>query len=134
MKTLHQAVCHDFDDEGGSIMLSQGRRIQGRDLAARVVQVVMDVRKQRLRLRHLAQASYPPVGIALGFKAFGEQWSLIPFETLKPLFDRFPLDLMLWGVHRAVIGSLDDNESASFAGMTLSETSGCLSFELNPEA
>jgi hypothetical protein len=140
METLYKAVIRDFDDDPSE---SIGDFVGDDDFkeeifSARVVQVVMDVSQDK--------NAYPPnfyhlsccalhslccdnVELANAFLAHdGDAFLLESLEAFSS--DQFLLT-SCFTVHNAVIESLDEIESAAFAGMTLGKLVDV--FELNLE-
>jgi hypothetical protein len=138
MRILHEAICHDFDDDDSIGDFSDDDDFKEEIFSARVIQVVMDVSQDK--------KEYPPdfyraaclvfyflcsanTELATTFVANGGAEFLL--ERLEAFSsDQFVLVTCL-AVYRAVIEDLDDIESAAFAGMTLEKLVDV--FQLNLE-
>ena len=139
MKTLHQAVVHDFNDEDGPIGAFVGDdEFKVEIFAARVIRVVMDVSEDNeafppnfyhLACGILSLLCWDNTELSNAFVAnSGVEFLLEYLEAFSS--DRFLL-ITCFGLHRAISKSLDDNESAAFKGMTLTKIVDV--FELNSE-
>jgi hypothetical protein len=128
MKTLHQAVFHDFDDEDGSIGDFAGDdEFKVEIFSARVVQVVMDASPRDkeafpFNFYHLACSvlfSLCNDNTELANAFVAHDGALFLLEYLEAFSSDQFLLLSCFMLYRAVIESLDDIDKLSFAGMTL---------------
>jgi hypothetical protein len=136
MNTLFQAVFHDFDDEDSIGNFVGDDDFKAEIFSARVVQAVMNVSQDKEAFRpnfyHRACSTLSclcsnSIELATAFIANGG------VEFLLKYLEAFSSDQFLlvscFGVHQAVIESLDKSEASAFAGMTLEKTVDV--FELN---
>jgi hypothetical protein len=126
MSTLQLAVAHDFDDDRSIGDFAGDDDFKEEIFSARVVQIVMDVSQDKEK--------YPPcfyhptcsvlfflcsnnTDLATTFVANGGVEFLL--ERLETFSSNQFLLITVFALYKAVIESLDENESAAFAGMTL---------------
>jgi hypothetical protein len=139
MKTLHHAVCNDFNCPDGSIGDFVGDDDFKEEIfSAKVVQVVMDVSQDkeeypshfyRLTSNMLSLLCCEKAELANAFVANGGVAFLL--EYLETLSSNQMLLRVGFELYRFILHSLNTNEAADFAGMILGKLVDV--FELNYE-